>query len=138
MADNVRKINYCYIKVPNRPGQGIKILEELKQNGVQLYAYSGFPSKGGKSQIDLIPEDMAALKKVARKNSWRLSKVKKGFIITGNDKLGAVHRHVAKLADAKINITAADAIIAGKGRYGMSLWVKPASYSRAARVLRAK
>ena len=138
MADSVRKINYCYIKVPNRPGQGIKILEELKQNGVQLYAYSGFPAKGGKSQIDLVPHDMAALKKVARNNSWKLSKVKKGFIITGNDKLGAVHRHVARLADAKINITAADAIIAGKGRYGMILWVKPASYSRAARVLRAK
>ena len=43
-----------------------------------------------------------------------------------------------KLADEKINVTAADAVAAGKGRYGMILWVRPKDYARAARVLRAK
>jgi hypothetical protein len=33
-----------------------------------------------------------------------------------------VHRHLQQLADAGINVTAADAVSAGQGRYGMILW----------------
>ncbi|MCH7715806.1 MAG: hypothetical protein IH876_06730 [Gemmatimonadetes bacterium] len=137
MADRVRKVNYCYVKVASRAGQGASVLSTLRAEGVNLLAFSGFPAKGGKSQLDLIPEDMTALRRVARENGWRLSKVKKGFVITGSDVVGAVHRHIDRLAGSRINITAADAVMAGKGRYGMILWVKPKDYNRAARVLRA-
>lgn len=137
MADRVKKVSYCYLMVSNRAGQGTKVLETLRDAGVDLLAYSGFPSKG-KAQLDLIPENMAALRRVARTRGWRLSNVKKAFLIEGSDRLGAVHRHIARLADRKINIVAADAVAAGKGRYGMILWVKPKDYARAARVLRAK
>jgi len=138
MADRVKKIGYCYLKVPNRAGQGEKVLAQLRDDGVNLLAYSGFPVGGGKAQLDLIPENMVALRRAARKHGWRISKVKKGFLISGADQLGAAHRHVKKLADAKISVTAADAVAAGKGRYGMILWVKQQSYARAAQVLGAK
>jgi hypothetical protein len=138
MADRVRKVNYVYVTVPNRAGHGAKILSELKDQGVNLLAYSGFPGKAGKAQLDLIPENMTALRRVARKNDWRLSKVKKGFLVQGDDKIGSVYRHINKLADNRINITAADAVAAGKNRYGMILWVRPKDYNRAAKVLRAK
>lgn len=138
MADRVKKINYCYIKVPNRAGHGEQILGQLRESGVNLLVYSGFPIGGGKAQLDFVPQNMTAFRTVARKNGWRLSKAKKGFLVTGGDQLGAAHRHIRKLADAKINITAADAVAAGKGRYGMILWVKPSQYSRAARVLGAR
>jgi hypothetical protein len=138
MADRVKRITYCYIKVPNRAGQGDKILGQLREGGVNLLAYSGFPAGGGKSQLDFVPDNMAAFRGVARKNGWRISKVKKGFLITGSDRLGAAHRHISKLGAAKINITAADAVAAGKGRYGMILWVNPKQYNRAARVLGAR
>ncbi len=137
MPDRVRKVNYCYVKVPHRAGRGAEVLEELKDSGVNLLAYSGFPTGGGTAQIDLIPENMAALRRVAKKNNWRLSTTKKGFLIQGSDQIGAIHRHINKLADNKINITAADAVAAGKKRYGMILWVRPKDYSRAAKVLRA-
>jgi hypothetical protein len=52
--------------------------------------------------------------------------------------VGAVHNHLKKLADQKINITAADAVTAGKGRYAMLLWVRPKDYARAAAALRAR
>jgi predicted amino acid-binding ACT domain protein len=67
-----------------------------------------------------------------------LSDVKKGFLVQGTDRVGAVHRHLKKLAEAGINVTAADAVAAGKGRYGMLLWVKPREYARAAKVLGAR
>jgi hypothetical protein len=134
MADRVKKVGYCYMRVSNRVGQGEKVLSELKDEGVNLLAYSGFPLKGGKAQLDFIPENMTALRRVARKNGWRMSKTKKGFLVTGNDQVGAVSKHVNKLAGAKINVTAADAVAAGKGRYGMILWVKPKYYNARGRL----
>jgi hypothetical protein len=138
MPDRVRRVNYCYPIVPNRAGQGARILAELKRAGVDLLAYSGFPIGGGRSQLDLVLEDLGLLRRVARKNGWRLSKVKKGFLIQGTDEVGAVHRHLQRLADAGINVTAADAVAAGKGRYGMILWVKQRDYARAAKALGAR
>lgn len=138
MADRVKKIGYCYMKVPNRAGQGDKVLGRLREEGVNLLAYSGFPIGGGTAQLDFIPENMVAFRRVARKEGWRISNVKKGFLVSGSDEVGAVHRHVKKLADANISVTAADAVAAGKGRYGMILWVKPKAFNRAARVLNAK
>ena len=137
MADSVRKVQYAYVVVPNRAGQGARMLLELKNAGVDLVAYSGFPVKSG-SQIDLVTPDMTGLKRVARANDWKLSKTKKGFLVQGADRIGAVHRHLAKLAEKKINVVAADAISAGKGRYGMILWVRPKDYARAARALGAR
>lgn len=137
MAHRVRKVNYCYVTVPSRAGQGVNILGELKAAGVNLLAFSGFPTKKGKAQLDLIAINMSPIKRVAKNNGWRLSKVKKGFLAQGNDEIGAAHRHFEKLAEQKINVTAADAVAAGGGRYGMIFWVKPKDYSRAAKALRA-
>ena len=138
MTDRVKKVSYCHVKVPNRAGQGEHMLGALREAGVNLLAHSGFPIGRRRAQLDFVPDDMAAFHKVALENNWRVSKVKKAFLITGTDRVGAAHRHFQKLAEAKVNITAADAMMAGKGRYGMILWVKPKSYRRAARVLKAK
>ena len=81
MADRVRKVNYAYTVVPNRAGQGARMLGELERAGVDLLAYSGFPAGGGRSQLDLVLEDMGSLRRMAKKNGWRLSKVKKGFLV---------------------------------------------------------
>lgn len=138
MADQVRKLGYCYLTLPNRAGQGDRVLAELERAGVDLLAFSAFPGKAGTAQIDLVAERLGPVRKVAAKNGWRLSTAKKGFLVQGDDRIGAVHRHVHKLAKARINITAADAVSAGKGRYGMILWVKPRDFARAAKVLGAK
>ena len=44
MATRVRKVNYVYIKAPNRPGQATRILTALRNAGVNLLAFSGFPA----------------------------------------------------------------------------------------------
>ena len=134
----VRRIKYCYVTVPNRAGQGARVLAELKDAKVNLLAYSGFPTRRGMSQLDLVAKSVVPIKRMTRKNGWRLSKVKRGFLIQGTDRVGAVHRHIQKLADAHINVTAADAVCAGQGRYGMLLWVKDKDYGRAARTLKAR
>ena len=138
MADRILKVAYCHTKVPSRAGNGARMLEEIKGEDINLLAFSGFPAGGGKSQLDFVAESTTELRRLARKNGWRISKTKKAFLVTGRDSLGSVYRHVKKLADKKISVTAADAVCAGKGRYGMILWVKPKDYGRAARALKAK
>jgi predicted amino acid-binding ACT domain protein len=66
-----------------------------------------------------------------------LSEAKQAFLIQGDDRVGAVADATAKLGGANVNITAAAAIAAGSGSYGMILWVAPADYESAAGALGA-
>ena len=68
----------------------------------------------------------------------RLSAKKRCFLINGPDRRGAIAAHLRKLATAGIGVTAVDAVSAGNRRYGALLWVDPADYTRAARVLGAR
>lgn len=137
MADTVRRVEYFYVTVPDTPGEGAKILSGLKDNGVNLLAYLGFPAGSGESQLDLVPEDSESLRGFAEQSGLSLSEAKGAFLIQGDDRVGAVADTTAKLADAGVNIRAAAAAGAGSGRYGMILWVAPADYERAADALGA-
>ena len=136
MADTIRRVDYFYILTPNRPGEAARALKALKDSGINLLAFSGFP-KGRRAQLDFIPADPAALVKAAKRAEWKLSAKKSGFLIQGADRPGAVADILGKLADAKINVTAVDAVCAGADRYGAILWVKPPDLERAAKALGA-
>lgn len=134
----VRKINYVALKVPNRAGQAARVLGALQKAGVSLSAITAFPEGAGKTQVDLITPSLTGVRRVAKKEGWKLGKAKKGFLIQGADTVGAVARHARKLAAKRINISALNAAAAGKRRYGMMLWVKPKDYARASRALGAR
>jgi hypothetical protein len=137
MADTVRSVEYYYVTVPDEPGEGQRVLSALKDSGVNLLAFLGFPLGGGRSQIDLVPEDAESLRQAAEQASITLSEAKRAFLIQGDDRVGAVADTTAKLAEANVNLTAAAAAGAGSGRYGMIVWVAPADYERAAAALGA-
>src|SRR5438128_682034 len=137
MADNVRKVDYYYVTVPDTPGQGAKVLSGLAAEGINLLAFSGFPS-GRKGQLDLIPEDSAAFKRAAKKLKLQLSPRKTGFLLQGEDRVGAMTSVLETLAAAKINITAMDAITSGNGRFGAIFWVKPEAVAKAAKLIGAR
>jgi len=136
MSDTVRKVDYYYVVVPDKPGECAKVLSALAAEGINLLAFSGFPS-ARKGQLDLVPEDSNAFKLAAKKLKLKLSARKSGFLVQGDDRVGALNETLNKLAGAKINITAMDAISSGGGRYGAIFWVKPLAVSRAAKLLGA-
>jgi hypothetical protein len=135
MAETIRRVEYYYVVVPDKPGSGAGVLSALQEAGVNLLAYLGFPAGRGKSQIDLVPEDPAAFKQAARTAGLELSRAKRAFLVEGDDRVGVVADLTRRLAGAKVNVTAACATAAGSGRYGMILWVLPASYRKAAKAL---
>jgi hypothetical protein len=136
MSDTVRKVDYYYVVVPDKPGECARVLSALAAEGINLLAFSGFPS-ARKGQLDLVPEDSNAFKLAAKKLKLKLSARKSGFLVQGDDRVGALNETLDKLAGAKINITAMDAISSGGGRYGAIFWVKPLAVSRAAKLLGA-
>lgn len=136
MARTIKKVRYFYVDVSNRPGQGAKLLDMLKAERINLLALTGFP-KGSKAQIDFMPADVPAFRAAARRAKLKLKGPKIGFLARGVDRVGAVADIMAKLAKAKINVTAIDAVSAGAGRFGAIFWVKARDVNRAARLLRA-
>jgi hypothetical protein len=137
MASTVRKIDYFTMNVPNRRGEAARILDSLREQGVNLLAFTGFPDKRG-AQIDFIPENTAAFKAAARRAKLMLRAKKSGFLVQGDDRPGALSRVLDKLAEARINVTAVDAVCAGKNRFGALLWVKQKDVAKAKRALGAR
>jgi hypothetical protein len=137
MADTVRSVDYFYVTIPDAPGEGERLQSVLRDAGVNLLAYLGFPAGSGKSQIDLVPEDADALRRAVDGAGLAPSEAKRAFLVQGDDRVGAVADSLTKLAQANINVTAAAAASAGSGRFGMILWVAPDDYDRAADALGA-
>jgi prephenate dehydratase len=135
MANVIRKIDYYALTVPDKPGEGHGILLALAREGINLLAAIGFPLGEGKAQIDLVPENAAAFTQVAERMKLRTRKAKQAFLVQGDDRVGAVAEVLGKLASQKIQLTAAQALAAGAGRWAMILWVKPGSVEKAAKAL---
>ena len=137
MASTVRKLGYYSMKVSNRPGTGAHLLDALKVAGVNLLAFTGFPVRGG-AQVDFIPENDAVFRRTARKAGLKLSPRKTVFLMRGDDRPGALTTALGRLAQARINLVALDAVTAGKKRYGAIFWVRKQNVARAARMLKAR
>ena len=73
MPDQIKRIDYFYITVPDKPGEGARILAVFQSAGVNLIGISAFPHGARKSQLDLIPEDTAAFARAAKAAKLKLS-----------------------------------------------------------------
>ena len=135
MPETIRRIDYHYVIVPDRPGEVARVLGAVRGAGINLLGVSAFPHGARRSQLDLIPEDSAAFTKAAKGAGLKLSKKKTGFLLQGEDRPGAIAGITEQLAQAKINITSVQTFCAGSGRYGGMLWVKPADLRKAAKAL---
>jgi prephenate dehydratase len=134
---SIRRADYYTTKVSQRPGAGVRLLAAMKAAGVNLLAFTGFPSGGG-AQVDFIPDDSLRFRRAAKKAGLRLSQRKTVFLVRGSDRVGALTGVLARLAAKNINLVALSAVTAGRGRYGMIFWVKPKDVGRTARVLHAR
>jgi hypothetical protein len=129
-------VEYFYMSASNKVGEGARVLNTLKDAGVDLLAFSGFP-QGRRAQLDFIPVDAVAFKDAAKRAKWKLVGPKRGFLVQGDDRIGAIAELVERLAVAKINVTAMDAISVN-GRYGAIFWVAQKDVKRAAAVLQVQ
>ena len=136
MATTIRKTAYYSIQAPNRAGQAAHLLGGLAGHGINLLAFTGFPH-AGRAQVDFIPYDAAKFGRAARRLGLKIGAKKTVFLAQGADESGAIAKICDKLAKARINMVAMDAVAAGKGRFGAIFWVKPQDVAKAAKTLGA-
>ena len=133
MADSVRIASYFKLAAPDKPGEGASALGRLRDAGVNLLAFSGFP-RNRRAQLDFVPVDPIAFKSVAKEAKLKVLGPKVCFLAEGDDRPGAGAELMSMLAEAKINVTALQAISAGSGRYGAIFWVKPRDVKKVAKL----
>ena len=136
MPDTIRVVDYYYTTTPDKPGEGAQQLRALRDARANLLALSAFPSKR-KIQVDFVPADAASFVAAAKAAKIKLSRPKKAFLVQGDDRVGAIQEILAKLASAKINVTAIQGVAAGGGRYGAILWVDQKNIKKATTALGA-
>ncbi|MGQ0750806.1 MAG: hypothetical protein ACT4PS_09755 [Betaproteobacteria bacterium] len=134
--DTVRKCDYFSMETAHKVGEGARLLGALRDEGVNLLAFTGFPS-GRRAQVDFIPADTAQFRQAAKKLKLKLGPRKTVFLAHGDDRPGAIAEICEKLAAAGINMIAMDAVAIDNGRYGAMFWVEPRSVNKAAKVLGA-
>ncbi|MFQ5891000.1 MAG: hypothetical protein ACE5JR_13295 [Gemmatimonadota bacterium] len=136
MPNTVRRVDYYYCTVPNRAGRGAQVLNAFKDARVNFLAVHAFPDRA-QAQIDFFPEKPKAFLKAAKEAGIKVSPRRTAFLVQGRDRVGVVAEVLEKLGNAKVNVTALDAVSTG-GKFGALLWVKRQNVNKAARVLGAK
>ena len=134
--DTIRKADYFSMETAHKVGEGARLLGALRDAGVNLLAFTGFPS-GRRAQVDFIPADTAQFRAAARKLKLKVGARKTVFLVEGDDRPGAIAEICEKLANAGINMIAMDAVAIGNGRYGAIFWVAPRDVNKAAKLLGA-
>jgi hypothetical protein len=135
MADKVKQVDYFYVTVADKPGEGARILTAFRDAGVNLLGFCGFPQGARKAQLDFVPEDPAMFVKAARRARISVSRKKRAFLIQGDERPGVIAQVVSQLAESGVNVTSAQVFCGGSGRYGGMVWVKPADLRKAAKAL---
>lgn len=131
----IRRTDYYYVMVKDRPGEAYRLLSRLATEGVDLVAFNAVPLGGETTQLVLFPSDPGVFQRAAEKTGLALTGPQRAFLITGDDQLGAFAEIHRKLAEAQINVYASSGVTDGRGGFGYLVHVRPEDYDRAARVL---
>lgn len=137
MATKVRKVGYFYFEVKDEAGAGARVLGQLKDAGVNLLSFVAYPTGAGRAQISVIPENPDTFANAAKGAGLTPSGRKECFLVQGDDRVGAAHDVLKRLAEAKISFTAGHGSSAGSGAFGMTLFVKASDVAAAAKALSA-
>jgi hypothetical protein len=137
MAEKIRKVDYFYFWLQDRPGEGARLLGKLKEANVNVLSFTAFPGGGGQSQLTIVPEDPDSFPSVAKSAGLSPSGRRQCFLVQGDDHVGAAHDVLKRLADASINCVASNGCSAAGGTFGMVIFVKPGDVPAASRTLGA-
>lgn len=137
MPAQIRRVEYYYITVKDRPGEAYRVLARLATGGVNLLAFSAVPMGGDTTQLTVFPANVQQLRAVDHEARLTLTGPQQAFLIQGDDELGALVDIHLKLSDSQINVSASSGVTDGRGGYGYVVYVAPNDFEKAARTLQA-
>ena len=135
MPEKIRRVDYYYFLVEDKPGEGARLLGQLKDARVNLLSFTAFPGGGGKAQLTVVPEKPDGFTATAKSAGLSPSGRKECFLVQGDDRVGAAQEVLKRLADANINCVASNGCATSGGTFGMVIFVKPGDLPAASKAL---
>jgi hypothetical protein len=130
-----KKIVVHCVEVEDKPGGLQRLLAQAASANVDFQCFAAFSAGGGKGRIYLSAKDEGAFRTCAEKTGIKTTTAA-GFIIRGDDKVGAAAEALKRLADAGINGVAGAAMVCD-GSYQMLVVVDAADSKAAVKALGA-
>ncbi len=135
MSTTIRRVDYFYATVTDRPGEAYKLLSTLADLKIDLFAFTAVPIGPNQTQLALFPADTLKMQDAAKKAGLKLDGPHRALLVQGDDELGALAGVHARLYEANVNVYASSGVADGRGCYGYVVYVRPAEYERAAGAL---
>ncbi len=135
MAFGIRRVDYFYIRIEDRPGEGYKLLSRLADQGINLVAFTAVPVGPAHTQLTLFPEDTQQLIAASEKADIPLDGPHPALLVQGDDELGALADIHERLFQANVNVYASSGVTDGEGSFGYVIYVRPEEYERAVEAL---
>jgi hypothetical protein len=123
------------IDIADKPGALHEVLSAAAGAGANISFLAAFSAGGGKGAAFMIADKPDALRVLAESEGLEFDEYT-GFLLRGEDRVGAGADLTKPLADAGINILLSAATIAG-GEYQLLILVSPADADAAAKALGA-
>ena len=135
MPAQIRRVEYYYMTVKDRPGEAYRVLAKLASGGVNLLAFSAVPMGGDTTQLTVFPADAQQVRALDHEGRLTLTGPQPAFLIQGDDELGALVDIHLKLSESQINVSASSGVTDGRGGYGYVVYVALQDFEKAARAL---
>jgi hypothetical protein len=135
MAHEIRRVDYFYTTVEDRPGEALRFLSILREVGINLLAFTAIPVGLLQTQLTMFPDDAPRLKEESRKSGFTLDGPHPAFLVQGADVPGAIVDIHEKLFHSGINVYASTGVSAREGGFGYILYVRPGDFEAAAEAL---
>src|ERR1700751_1588757 len=82
MADDIRVVDHYSASIPNKVGEGARVLAALRDAGVNLIAFWGYKHGEGRAQLEFIPEDSATFVTAAKASQAQAAQKYGAFTFT--------------------------------------------------------
>lgn len=131
----VKRISVHCIEIEDKPGSFQELLAKVASANVDLLCAAAFSAGEGRGRVYISAKDPQALKACMQEAGIEVTSAA-GFIVSGDDKVGAAAQSLKGLADANISGVAGAAMVCD-GQYQMLVVVDAADGDAAEKALGA-
>ena len=100
MAYSIRRVDYFYTTVRDRPGEAYNLLAQMAEMGLNMVAFTALPVGPMYTQLTIFPEDTGRMVAAAQRAGMKIDGPHRAFLVQGDDELGAlaeIHQGIAAI-----------------------------------------
>ena len=135
MPYSIKRAEYYYTTIRDRPGAAYKLLAQMAEMGLNLVAFTAVPMGPMHTQLTIFPEDPTTMSAMAQRAGMRIEGPHPAFLVQGDDELGALAEIHSVLYQANVNVYASTGVTDGRGTFGYLIYVRADDFDRAAQAL---